>query len=96
MYSCLLTDSIAYETRGEGRRELGRVCDIPWDEAALMDQFRQGLQNDVKDLLLTFPEDPMSLTEAISRSVRCDNRLSSDVLSANKCCAANLSRLMLP
>ena len=51
------------------------ACDIPWDEAALMDQFRQGLRNDVKDLLLTFPEDPMSLTEAISRAVRCDNRL---------------------
>ena len=40
-----------------------------------MDQFRQGLRNDVKDLLLTFPEDPMSLTEAISRAVWCDNRL---------------------
>ena len=41
------------------------ACDIPWDEAALMDQFREGLRNDVKDLL-TFPEDPMSLTKAIS------------------------------
>ena len=51
------------------------ACDIPWDEAALMDQFRQGLRNDVKDLLLTFPEDPKSLTEAISRAVRCDHRL---------------------
>ena len=51
------------------------ACDIPWDEAALMDQFRQGLRNDVKDLLLTFPEDPKSLTEAISRAVRCDNPL---------------------
>ena len=45
------------------------------DEAALIDQFRQGLCNDVKDLLLTFHEDPKSLTEAISRAVRCDNRL---------------------
>ena len=26
MYSCLLTDSIAYEGRGEGKRELVRVC----------------------------------------------------------------------
>ena len=51
------------------------ACDIPWDEAALMDQFRQGLRNDVKDLLLTFHEDPESLTEAISRAVRCDNHL---------------------
>ena len=49
--------------------------DIPWDEQALMEQFRYGLRNDVKDLLLTFPEEPKSLTEAISRAVRCDNRL---------------------
>ena len=51
------------------------ASDIPWDEQALMDQFRQGLRNDVKDLLLTFHEDPKSLTEAISRAVRGDNRL---------------------
>jgi hypothetical protein len=51
------------------------ASDIPWDEQALMEQFRYGLRNDVKDLLLTFPEDPKSLTEAISRAVRCDNRL---------------------
>ena len=42
------------------------ACDIPWDEATLMDQFRQGLRNDVKDLLLTFHEDLQFLTEAIS------------------------------
>ena len=40
-----------------------------------MDQFRQGLRNDVKDILLTFHEDPKSLTKAISRAMRCDNRL---------------------
>ena len=40
-----------------------------------MDQFRQGLRNDVKDLLLTFHDDPKALLEAISRAVRCDNRL---------------------
>ena len=40
-----------------------------------MDQFCYGLRNDVKDLLLTFHEDPRSLTEAVSRAVRCDNRL---------------------
>ena len=40
-----------------------------------MEQFRYGLRNDVKDLRLTFPEEPKSLTEAISRAVRCDNRL---------------------
>ena len=48
-------------------------CDIPWYEAALMDQIRQGLVDDVKDLLLTFHEDPKSLIEEISRVVRCDN-----------------------
>jgi hypothetical protein len=42
---------------------------------ALIDQFRQGLHNDVKDLLLRFNEDPKSLPEAISQAVRCDNRL---------------------
>ena len=40
-----------------------------------MEQFRYGLRNDVKDLFLTFPEEPKSFTEAISRAVRCDNRL---------------------
>ena len=45
------------------------ACDIPWDEAALMDQFHQGLCNDVKDLFLTFHKDPKSLTKAISRVV---------------------------
>ena len=34
-----------------------------------------GLRNDVKDLLLTFPKEPKSLTEIISRAVQCDNRL---------------------
>jgi hypothetical protein len=40
-----------------------------------MELFRYGLRNDVKDLLLTFHEEPKLLTEAISRVVRCDNRL---------------------
>ena len=51
------------------------ASDIPWDEQALMEQFCSGLHGDVKDLLLTFPEDPKSLTEAISRAIRCDNSL---------------------
>ena len=49
--------------------------DIPWDKEALMDQFHFGLRNDVKDLLLPLHEDPKSLTEAISRVVRCDDCL---------------------
>ena len=40
-----------------------------------MEEFLYGLRNDVKDLLLTFPEEPKSLTEAISRAVRCNNCL---------------------
>ena len=59
------------------------ASDIPWDEQALMEQFRSGLRSDVKDLLLTFPEDPNSLTEAIGRAVRWDNRLSSVIVSDN-------------
>ena len=51
------------------------VLDIPWDDLVLMEHFRYGLQNDAKDLLLTFREDPKSLTEAISRAVCCDNKL---------------------
>ena len=49
--------------------------DIRLDGQALIEQFRYVLQNDVKDLLLTSPEEPKSLIEAISRTVRCDNWL---------------------
>ena len=45
------------------------ATDIPWDDQALMKQFRYGLRNDVKDLLLTFPKEPKSLKEAISQAV---------------------------
>ena len=45
------------------------ATDIPWDDQELMEQFRYGLCNDVKDLLLTFLEEPKLLTEAISRAV---------------------------
>ena len=51
------------------------VRDIPSYEEALMDQFRQGFHNDMKDPLLTFHDDPKLLTKAISRAVGCDNRL---------------------
>ena len=40
-----------------------------------MGQLRQGLRNDVKDLLFTFHDDPKFLTGAISPDVRCDNLL---------------------
>lgn len=50
------------------------AADINWGEQALMDQFYRGLTDDVKDLLLNFP-DPSTLDEAINQAVKCDNRL---------------------
>ena len=50
------------------------ACDLNWGEEALMSQFYCGLNNDVKDLLLSLP-DPQTLNEAISQAVKCDNRL---------------------
>ncbi len=50
------------------------ACDLNWGQDALIDQFRTGLKGDVKDLLLTVA-DPVTLNEAISIAVRCDNRL---------------------
>lgn len=50
------------------------ACDVPWGEAALIDQFRHGLQDAVKDLLLMMKE-PEDLNEAITQAVKCDNRL---------------------
>ena len=44
-----------------------------------MDQFRQGLCNDVKDLLLTFHEDLKFLREAIRRDVQCDTPIGTNV-----------------
>jgi Ty3 transposon capsid-like protein len=50
------------------------ACDVPYDDYALREQFRRGLRDEVKDLLITMP-DPSSLSEAISFAVKCDNRL---------------------
>ena len=50
------------------------ACDVNWGEAALIDQFRCGLRDDVQDLLLTLA-DPSSFSEAITQAIRCDNRL---------------------
>ena len=49
-------------------------CDLKWNEAALIDQFRFGLSEEIKDLLLTFPI-PSSLQDAIAYAVKCDYRL---------------------
>jgi hypothetical protein len=50
------------------------ACDINWGEAALIDQFRCGLRDDVQDLLLTLV-DLSSFNEAITQAIWCDNRL---------------------
>jgi hypothetical protein len=50
------------------------ACDVNWGEAALIDQFRCGLRDDVQDLLLTLA-DPSSFSEAITQAIQCDNRL---------------------
>ena len=50
------------------------ACDINWDEAALISQFYYGLQDGVKDLLLTLP-DSSTLDKAINQAVKCNNRL---------------------
>jgi len=49
------------------------ACNVNWGEAALIDQFRYGLHDDVQDLLLTLA-DPSSFSEAITQAIRCDNR----------------------
>jgi hypothetical protein len=50
------------------------ACDVNWGKAALIDQFRCGLCDDVQDLLLTLA-DPSSFSEAITQAIQCDNRL---------------------
>jgi hypothetical protein len=49
------------------------ACDVNWGEAALIDQLRCGLRDDVQDILLTLT-DPSSFSEAITQAIRCDNR----------------------
>ena len=50
------------------------ACDVGRGDQALRDKFRRGLRGEVKKLLLIFPE-PISLNEAITQAVRCDNCL---------------------
>ena len=47
---------------------------LDWNDAALADQFRDGLRSEVKDMMIGFP-DPQELNDAITLAVRCDNRL---------------------
>ena len=48
------------------------VCDINWDDNALIGVFWWGLRDDIKDLLLNLPN-PLILTEAIIQVVQCNN-----------------------
>ncbi|KAH7278834.1 hypothetical protein KP509_38G058100 [Ceratopteris richardii] len=50
------------------------ICDLTWHEDYFISQFRWGLRDDVKDLLLTMPE-VKTLNEYINQVVQCDNRL---------------------
>ena len=64
-----------FKTASEYAANFRRIsCDLRWGEGALIDQFRHGLNNEIKDLLLTLPI-PVTLQEAITSAVRCDNRL---------------------
>ncbi|KAH7432751.1 hypothetical protein KP509_07G038000 [Ceratopteris richardii] len=53
-------------------REL--ICDLAWHEDYFISQFRWGLRDDVKDLLLMMPE-VKTLNEYINQAIQCDNRL---------------------
>jgi len=63
--------------------------DTNWNDDALMAQFRIGLNDDVKDLLLTM-EDPLDLQQLITHAVKCDNRLFERRMERNG--RANMSR----
>ena len=50
------------------------ASDLTWNDPALMEQFRRGLSDEIKDMLLNFPK-PRTLDEIIKFAVDCDNRL---------------------
>lgn len=63
------------KTASEYAAVFRRICtDLSWGEGAFVDQFCRGLNEGVKDLMLTLPI-PKTLHEATSAAVRCDERL---------------------
>ncbi|KAH7306614.1 hypothetical protein KP509_22G022100 [Ceratopteris richardii] len=50
------------------------ICDLTWHEDYFISQFRWGLRDDVKDLLLMMLE-VKTLNEYITQAIQCDNRL---------------------
>ena len=53
-------------------RQISSVLD--WNDAALTDQFHEGLQGEVKDMMIGHL-DPCELNDAITLAVKCDNHL---------------------
>ena len=62
------------------------ATDIPWDDQALMEQFRYGLRNDVKDLLLTFPEEPKSTRKQSVERYNATTAFSNDIRNVSSRC----------
>lgn len=50
------------------------ASDLDWNDAALISQFRQGLSGEVKNMLV-YHDYPLTLDQAISLAIRCDQRL---------------------
>jgi hypothetical protein len=50
------------------------VVDLDWNDASLMDQYRHGLNDSVKDMLIHYPV-PATLDALIGLSVQLDNRI---------------------
>jgi retrotransposon gag protein len=50
------------------------ASDLDWNDAALMEQFRYGLNDDIKDMLLHF-DHPRTLDSAVTLAIQMDNRL---------------------
>jgi hypothetical protein len=44
------------------------ICDVDWDDNAIINAFRWKFRDDVKDLFLNLPN-PLTLTEAITQAV---------------------------
>ena len=48
------------------------ACNVDWNDKALIHQFRYGLKDNVKDLLLTMPRADL-LEQFIAQAIACDN-----------------------
>jgi len=71
------------------------LSDARWDQAAAMDAFRVSLNNDVRDLLLSF-DDPQSLEVLITQANSAYNRLSQRQREKLHYGGSNLGSMPLP